>query len=443
MRPGRGFVILALLWLAAGAAGFFSASAALVWLCFGAGALALVILDLCIVALLPARIKAERALSPAMALGTRETVSLRLVREDGGYLPSRMRVFDMYPEGFTCAAFPLAVGKKQWDGGKSLEIRYRIMPVRRRAWTFSHTELLITSPLLTWRRKISLECETSGKTFPDFKSMLKMSAPTLKGVYQSVGLKSRRRRGEGMEFLNLRDYREGDSVRSIDWRATSRIGKPIVRQYTEDQDQQVLLILDSGYRLYRHDGEYLQFDYALNAVLMLAYAALTHGDSVAVSSFGNDERWLPPRKGKTEVSRLLNQLYDIECAPVPSSPFAALEKALERLHKRTFIILVSNLREEDGESLSWILPKLQKKHLLLAVSLTEADARYIAGGRTVNAHNTDEMLEKAAAVSYLNSRRRLFRTWEHSGLLTLESVPSELSSGMINSYLDVKRSGRL
>jgi uncharacterized protein (DUF58 family) len=136
----------------------------------------------------------------------------------------------------------------------------------------------------------------------------------------------------------------------------------------------------------------------------------------------------------------MNGLYDLSSAPVPSSPFSALEGALARLKRRTFIVLLSNFREEDGESLSWILPRIEKRHLLLLVSLRELEAEALACRRP---SSPGETLETAAAFSYLAARRRLYRSWEHSGLLTLETTAAGLSPALINRYLQVKRSGRL
>jgi uncharacterized protein (DUF58 family) len=251
-----------------------------------------------------------------------------------------------------------------------------------------------------------------------------------------------------MEFRSLRDYQEGDSVRAIDWRATSRrrqlngapgvsmaMQKFIIREYQEEQDQQILFILDTGYRL---PGP--QFDSALNGVLLLAYTALKHGDAAAALSFGTTERWVPPRKGMSAFTILMNRLYDLRSSPVPSSPFSALENALSRLHRRSFIILISNFREEDGESLSWILPRIRQRHLLLLVSFREKEAETLARRSPFSATET---LETAAAFSYLASRRRLYQSWEHLGLLTLETSPEDFSSALINRYLEVKKSGRL
>jgi uncharacterized protein (DUF58 family) len=125
---------------------------------------------------------------------------------------------------------------------------------------------------------------------------------------------------------------------------------------------------------------------------------------------------------------------------VPSSPFFCLEEALGRLKRRTFIILISNFREEDGESLSWILKRIEKRHLLLMVSLKEKESEVLANRQPVN---FDEALETAAAFTYLKSRRELYQKWEHQGLLTLEASADNLSPALINRYLEVKRSGRL
>jgi uncharacterized protein (DUF58 family) len=240
----------------------------------------------------------------------------------------------------------------------------------------------------------------------------------------------------------------------------------MVREYQEERDQQVLCVLDTGYRL----GE-LEFDAALRGTLLLSHTALKHGDAAAVMSFGGQERWVPPRKGLRAFSVIMNRFYDLKSSSSPSSPFFALESALARLRRRTFIILISNFREEDGPSLSWILPRVRRQHLLLLVSFREAEAERLArrsaaelfgpsspargeknppppakaGVFSKNAAPflPESALESAAAFSYLAARRRLYQSWEHQGLLTMEASADNFSSALVNRYLEVKRSGRL
>jgi uncharacterized protein (DUF58 family) len=384
------------------------------------------------------------------------------------FLLSYTAVFDLYPPSMTCAAFPATLDRTALKTHGSLVFEYSVLPVERGAWSFAGTELLFASPLRFWTLKVRHNCESAGRTYPNFKKIRENAFSGLRGLLEKTGLKEIRRRGDGMDFNSLREYQEGDSVKAIDWRATSRRGKVIIREYQEEQDQQVLILLDSGYRLHRRESDggascdatfsntassntashnsaadttTLEFDSALNAAIFLAFMALKHGDSVALESFGNTEKRVPPRKGLARAFPLLmNHVYDLKSAPVPSSPVSALESALSRLHRRTFIILISNFHEEDGESLSWILPRVKQRHLLLLVSMREPEVEQLA---VRTPRTRDEALETAAAFAYVASRRRLYQTWEHSGLLTLESTAGHLSSALINRYLEVKRSGRL
>jgi uncharacterized protein (DUF58 family) len=206
--------------------------------------------------------------------------------------------------------------------------------------------------------------------------------------------------------------------------------------------------------------------------MLLSYTALKSGDAAAIMSFGAQERWLPPRKGLRGFPVIMNRLYDLQSSSAPSSPFSALETALARLRRRTFIILISNFREEDGPSLSWILPRLRRKHLLLLVSFREAEVERLARRPTAELFGcgslppaksgplppekpgfplppkaglflSEKTLESAAAFSYLAGRRRLYQSWERDGLLTMEGTAENFSSALVNRYLEVKRSGKL
>lgn len=440
MRSGPGLFIAALAWLLLGLGAFFHRPLSPVWLASGLLLLPFIIADALALRFLGDRLRADRRVGSSLAIGVPVEAVITLSRSGRGFLPGRILLFDLYPPAMKTTAFPLPLDRKLLKKNRALILRYTLLPQERGPWEFPGLELLYSSPLRFWRFKDFQKPPGRGRTYPDFNKLREAAGADMRGILERSGIKNIRRRGAGMEFQSLRDYQEGDPVRDIDWRATSRRRKVIIREYQEEQDQQVLLLLDSGYRLHRREGEYTQFDSALGAVLILAYAALKHGDAVAAGSFGGGERWFPPRKGIRAFPGLMNGLYDLRSAPAPSSPFSALEDALARLRRRTFIILVSNFREEDGESLSWILPRIEKRHLLLLVSLQEPEAGELALRRPANA---EEALETAAAFSYLASRRRLYRRWEHSGLLTLESSAGRLSSALINRYLQVKRSGRL
>ncbi|MDR2619305.1 MAG: DUF58 domain-containing protein, partial [Treponema sp.] len=409
------------------------------------------------------RLEVSRDIAASLAQGANVVVKISISRGERLFVPQKILLFDLFPQSMECTAFPAVINRKIPPKGRGgVYFDYTVVPRERGFWLFTGIELLLSSPLRFWRYKVFHRCETRGRTYPDFTKIKALAGADLRALLERTGVKNIRPRGQGLEFRSLRDYQEGDSIRDIDWRATSRRRsldggcKFIVREYQEEQDQQVLFLLDTGYRLHRLESpggsvsgspqagsavfRRTQFDSALEAVLLLSWVSLKHGDSVAVGTFGGVSRWLFPRKGISAFPALMNGLYDLSSSPVPSSPFSCLEDALARLKRRTFIVLISNFREEDGESLSWILKRIERRHLLLLVSLREKDAESLAGRFPAT---TEEALETAAAFSYMVSRRDLYRTWEHSGLLTMEAPAESLSTALINRYLQVKRSGRL
>jgi uncharacterized protein (DUF58 family) len=441
--PGRTLLITSLLYLLLGCAAFFFETVFLVWLLAGIGLVPFILSDLLLLLLPGDRLQAERIIPYSLAQGEHVQVKLLIRRSGRPLLPFSIRIFDLYPHSMSAEVFPAKLDRNTLKTSDSIIFEYSLLPNERGPWFFSGVEFLLGSPMRFWRLRVTHNIISRGRTYPNFKQMAR--GTELKGKPESGEIRQIRKRGHGLEFESLRDYQEGDSIRSIDWMATGRNyrldGKPklIVRNYQEEQDQQILFIIDSGYRL-----PDIQFDSALEAMLLLSYTAIKHGDAVAAASFGARNCWIPPRKGMSAFTGLMNSLYDLHSEPVPSSPFTALENALNRLHRRSFIILVSNFREEDGESLKWILPSIKKRHLLLMVSFRESGTEALAFPDAPLDKKTDqEVLETAAAFSYLANRRRLYRKWEHSGLLVLETSPAHISSALINKYLSVKRSGTL
>ena len=453
MKPGPVLAAAALLWFLLGAVGFFSDLVSLIWLFSGLALIPIIAADGIVLYFLADRLSVRRSISSFLAQGESAKVTLTIQRGGRSFLSPKILLWDLYPLSMELegslpketalpeeAMFPTLLNKKLLAKEDTVYFEYTLVPRDRGRWFFGGTEVLLSSFLRMWCLKVLHPCESYGRTYPNFKKITAKAGADLRGLLERTGVKNIRMRGQGLEFSSLRDYQEGDSIRMVDWRATSRKRKVIVREYQEEQDQQLLFLIDSGYRLNKFDSGISQFDSALEAVLLLSWVSLKHGDSVGVGSFGTGKRWISPRKGLSSFHLLMNGFYDLESTPSPSSPFSALEEALAHLRRRTFIILISNFREEDGESLSWILKRIEKKHLLLLVSLREKESEYLASRQP---EGTGEALETAAAFSYLMNRRDLYRAWEHMGLLTMEAPAGELSAALINRYLEVKRSGRL
>lgn len=243
------------------------------------------------------------------------------------------------------------------------------------------------------------------------------------------------------EFHQLREFRDGDTLRQIDWKATARKRTPIAREYQDERDQQILFLLDCGRRMRSQDGDLSHFDHALNASLLLAYVALRQGDAVGAMTFaGDDRRHLPPGKGSAQLGALLNTVYDLQTSQRPADFPEAVQAVLSRQRRRALVILVTNLRDEDDEELLGAVKRLGRQHRVLVASLREEVLDTL---RQEPIARYEQALAYTGTIDYLNARNGLHEKLAAHGVPVLDARPSELGPELISRYLGWKRAGVL
>ena len=383
-------------WTALAVAASFWPALLPVWIASGALLAALALADAALLrALAPCTL--ERDVAPALALGTSNRVALTL--HNPGRLALRLRVHDHAPSSFSVSGLPreLALGSTE-----TARLEYRAQPCERGAMEFAPAELSIASPLRLWKRRARVGPAQSVRVYPNFQRVEEYARLATDRRTVQIGIHQRPRRGEGLEFHQLREYRAGDPLRQIDWKATARIGKAISREYQEERDQQIVLLLDCGRRMHTRDGELAHFDHALDAVLLLAHVALRHGDGVGVLSAGAQPRWVAPRKGIAHHRQLMNAVYDLRTTEHATDYLGLATALVARVRKRALVILVTNVRDEDQHELAQAMQLLGRHHLVLAASLRER-----ALGATLEQPVEDEAgaVLSAATHLYLEKRR--------------------------------------
>jgi uncharacterized protein (DUF58 family) len=243
-----------------------------------------------------------------------------------------------------------------------------------------------------------------------------------------------------MEFHQLREYRQGDSQRAIDWKATSRTARLISREYEEEKDQRVLLVVDCGRRMASKDGELSHFDHTLNAALLLAHVALRQGDAVGMLTMGGVHRYCEPRKSIAAVHAIMNRMFDVEPTLAVPDYHRAATDVMRQVRRRALVILLTNLRDEDDAGLLPALALLRSRHLVVLASLREA---ILSRALTARVDSFDRAVTHAAAADYLALRERTFRRIGASGVVTLDVEPEKLPITLVNRYLQLKKTGQL
>jgi len=380
-----------------------------------------------------------RQVPGSLALGVPVEVRLRVRNRSG--LRLRCEVHDHHPASVECEGLPrpLALAPQAWA-----ELSYQVRPVARGEARFLPAEIRVFSPLGLWQVSRRAGGETPIRVYPNFRALARYTLLATDNRLSQIGVLQVRRRGEGTEFHQLREYRQGDSQRAIDWKATARTARLIAREYEDEKDQRVLLVVDCGRRMAAKDDSaddvLSHFDHTLNSALLLAHVAARQGDAVGMLTMGGVSRYCEPRKSLAAVHVMMNRAYDIEpTLAVPDYQLAATD-VMRHLRRRALVILLTNLRDEDDDGLMPALQLLRTRHLVVLASLREA---IIARALTARVDSFDRAVTHAAAADYLAARERVFRRIGAAGVIALDVEPERLPIALVNRYLELKRGGRL
>ncbi|MFN7966777.1 MAG: DUF58 domain-containing protein [Acidobacteriota bacterium] len=377
----------------------------------------------------------ERRVPLSLPHGASSTVRVRLNNES--QRACRLSIHDHHPPSFLADPLPQTV---TIPASGFCEIRYTVTPHTRGKQRFGAVDMLIDGRLGFWQRRIQVPAAMEVHVYPNFAAVSQYRLLAAANRAGQLGIRRRRRRGEGMELHQLREYRPGDTLRQIDWKATARRGSLISREYEVERDQTVLFLLDCGRRMRADDETGTHLDHALNAVLLLSYVALRQGDSVGLVTFGSNDRFLSPVKGRLAMRSVLNAVYDLESSTAAPDYTAAAER-LTRLHnRRALVIVISNLRDEDQSELLPALSLLQRRHLVVMASLRE---KALDEALDTPIRTLDEALLVSATHQYLGARRQLHESLVMRGVQLLDLLPAELPVRLVNRYLEIKSAGVL
>jgi uncharacterized protein (DUF58 family) len=434
LTPSRTLLVAAGGWAALGLAASYWPQLGQFWQGAGLALAVVAVADAWLSRRAPA-LRIERELAGVWPVGTWNNVTLRLHNEGG-----RTLAFDLYDDYPTAWLMEGLSHSTSIAPGEFSAVTYRLCPDQRGQAAFGPAHLRVASPLRLWTRMHRMGPDSAIKVFPDFSQLLGHTLTATDRRAPTAGAIRKRRRGEGTDFRQLREYRQGDSMRSIDWKATARRNKPITREYQEERDQQVVFLLDTGRRMHARDDVTTHFDHALNAVLTLGFLAQKQGDAVGLMTFGGESRWLAPVKGRTGLDRLLAGVYDLQPSEMAPDFTQAATALLNRLSKRAFVVIITNLRDEDDTALRAACELMSTKHLVMCASLRE---KVMDGARTQEVLGFGDALRYSATVHYLQQRRDAIKRLGIRADRLIDITPEKLSSALVNRYRAIKDSGQL
>ena len=432
-RPAPALVALAVAWGALGVVASFGVVPAAAWTIAGAVLASVALADLALL-LCAAVPDVARQVPEALPLGVEREVVLQL---EPGARRQRVDVHDLHPGGWDAGGLPRTLAL---EPGLVASVGYRLRPNARGSFAFDGVHLRLHSPLRLWRRLCLAGAAQRVRVFPNFAPLTRYALVSAEQASRMMGAHIKRRRGEGTDFHQMREYRVGDSLRQIDWKATSRARKLISREYQDEKNQQLVVVLDTGRRMLARDGELAHFDHALDAALLVSYLALRQGDAVGLLAIGGEKRWVPPQRGMAAIDTLLRASYDLQPRPVATDYLSAATELSLRQRRRGLLMLVTNLRDEDIEDLLAAVRMLQKRHLVVVASLRE---RALDEALEEEVRDVAGAVRAGATARYLAQRAAAHDALRRHRVMVLDVTCEQLPAALVERYLAIKRDGLL
>ena len=341
------------------------------------------------------------------------------------------RLRDAFPQ-FTVDADTLEVNLPP---NSTEELKYIIHPDSRGEYEWGDIQVRQLGKLrLAWR-DWKIPAKQKVTVYPDLIGLRKLSIRLT--LENSGAMRQARRLGSGTEFAELREYRTGEDIRLIDWKATARRDRPVVRVLEPEQEQTIFILLDRGRLMTARVDGLKRFDWGLNATLSLAMAGLSRGDKVGVAVFDRDvTTWIPPERGDRHLSKLVDRLTPIQPVLLEPDYLGAVTKVITQQTRRALVVVITDLVDVTASSeLLGAMIRLTPRYLPFCVTLNDPIVEQVAHTPTDNIKDT---YARAVALDLLAQRQVAFAKLRQRGVLVLDAPCDRVSEELVDRYLQLK-----
>lgn len=370
--------------------------------------------------------------------GTRERLR-GVIRDE---IPTTFRLGDLYEsltgsrkKGFlkrSTNEIPFAV-----ESGRRWEHEYAVKPPERGDEQFPGTFLRLECPFGLVTKQVHLKTLQDVRVYPNVLALREFDLLNQAGRLKEVGIRQAKMRGIGTDFESLREYAEGDDFRKIDWKATARRSRLIVRQYEVERNQSVLLCIDTGRHMMAEVDGVRKLDHVLDSVLLLAHAAAAAGDHVGLLVYNNDVvKFIAPKKGGNQVGLVVEALHNLVAEPIESDPVKAFSFLQARFKKRSFLLNFTAVEDADrAREVATSMSSLRNRHLTFLVNVSDPQVGEILSRVP---RSEDELYQLRAAQWVTEDKKAAHSLMSSLGIRFIDSEPQDLAKALVNTYLDAK-----
>lgn len=395
------------------------------------GFLLLTAIDYVLLFFVRGTVRGNRVMAQRFSIGDENKVQLEL----GNSYPFRIKatLIDELPVQFQERSFRLVqiIGYRTQDTAE-----YSLRPLSRGVYQFGRLLAYVASPLgLLQRRIVAAEAEEI-KVYPSFQQLRRYQL--LATSEQNLpGVKRIRRLGHSMEFEKIKDYVQGDDMRTINWKATARSGNLMVNTFTDSRQQQIYCLIDKGRNMKMPFDGLTLLDHSINACLSLLNIVLLKQDKAGLITFSNKVNDIVPAdRRNSQMHLILETLYRQQTDFKESDYEAVWATVHNNISQRSLLLVFTNF--ETYSSMERQLPYLRKlaaRHLVCAVFFQNTLLQHI---EETHPDTIEGIYIKTIADQFVLEKKLIVKELRRHGIISVLTTPQALSADVINKYLELK-----
>jgi uncharacterized protein (DUF58 family) len=380
------------------------------------------------------RVKIERRPIERLSIGRNNSIHLRLQTNQ---CPAVLQIRDYYPPEFTAKPAVLQVSL---PANQEEELTYTVFPNQRGEYNWGMIQLRQLGAWgLAWHNWQVAQAQAVA-VYPDLIGLRSLS---IRLTLQNTGTMKRvQRLGMGTEFAELREYSVGDDPRLIDWKATARRSRLLLRVLEPEQEQTLIILLDSGRLMTAQVKGLARFDWGLNAALSLALAGLHRGDRVGVGIFDRQlHTWVPPERGQNQLTKVIERLTPLQPTLLEPDYLGAVSTITNQQTRRALVVLITDLVDKTASAeLLSAMARLSPRYLPFCVTLRDPQIDVQADQL---AQDVPSSYVRAVALDLLTQRQVALSILKQKGVLILDAPANQISDQLVDRYLQLKARNQL
>jgi len=328
------------------------------------------------------------------------------------------------------------------SSSESKSFSYSFIPKVRGEFFFEDALILISSVFNLTGRKIEMNAKQAFQVYPSIPQMKKYELMVFQQQKVDLGIKKIRRLGNNSEFEQIRNYVQGDEIKSINWKATSRGRELMVNQYQEEKSQHIYSIIDKSRNMQVEFDNLSMLDYSINSTLVFSNITLKKGDKTGLITFSDKiGSQLVAEKSHGQLKRIMELLYD-QKTHFKDANFELLYESIRNTVKtRSLLLLFTNFETESAMRRTLpLMRKINKKHVLVVVFFKNNELEEMAFQKV---KTTRDIYQATVAERMVSVKTNIASELKKNGIHTILTRPEDLSINTINKYLELKAKGTI